>query len=157
MSRMTTSSASFSRARAAMRRACSRDVRVESDPWRVGPAECSPASRTVKTPLLEEPADRRGDEAVERLAGGGAGADVARCLRLRLDLEEEDALGAVQLREHGVERLAGAARPGGHGEARALEHLVGALQSNEVLELVGADHEQAVAEVLVPLEVDRPI
>src|SRR2546427_11184353 len=124
MSRMTTSSASFSRARAAMRRACSRDVSVESDPWRVGPAQCSPGSRTVKTPFLEEACDRGRDEAVERLAGGRPGADVARGLRLRLDLEEEDALRVAQPRQHGVQPLAGEAGPGSPGEPRALQPLV---------------------------------
>src|SRR6476469_9797722 len=97
MSRITTSSASFSRARAAMRRACSREVRVCCVLGSLCFLQCSPGSRTVKLALRDEPRHLGRNQPVERLAGGDAGPDVGGCGRIQLDIEEEDALGPVEL------------------------------------------------------------
>src|SRR5712691_9835784 len=97
MSRITTSSASFSRARAAMRRACSREVRVccvLGSPFFL---QCIPGSRTVEPALRNEPRHGSRNQPVEWLSGGDACPDVRRGGRIRLDLEEEDALRRVEL------------------------------------------------------------
>src|SRR6185437_5754731 len=103
MSRITTSSASFSRARAAMRRACSSEVRVCCVLGSLRFLQCSPGSRTVKPALSDEPRHSGRKESVERLSGGDAGADVGGSGRIRLDLEEEDSLRPVELPEHGLQ------------------------------------------------------
>src|SRR3954468_8699546 len=121
MSRITTSSASFSRARAAMRRACSREVRVCSCPWIAFFLQCSPGLRTVKPALRDEPRDGVRDQPVERLSRSDAGADVRRGGRIRLDFEEADALRPLELLEHGFQVGARETGPRGDSEPRSLE------------------------------------
>src|SRR5215472_749852 len=101
MSRITTSSASFSRARAAMRRACSREFRVCCVLGSFLFLQCIPGSRTVEPALPDEPRNGRWNQRVERLSRRDAGPDVRRSGRIRLDREEENALGAVELLEDG--------------------------------------------------------
>src|SRR5215467_761777 len=121
MSRITTSSASFSRARAAMRRACSREFRVCCVLGSLLFLECSPGSRTVESALLDEPRDSGRDQPVERLSGGDALADLRRGSRIRRQLEEENALRLVELLEHGLQLGAWEAGPRGDRESRPLE------------------------------------
>src|SRR6476646_9148055 len=114
MSRITMSSASFSRARAAMRRACSREVRVCCVLGSLLFLQCSPCSRTVEPALRDQPRNGGRDEPLQRLSGCDAGADVPGGGRIRLDLEEEDAFGPVELLEHVVQLAARKAGPSGH-------------------------------------------
>src|SRR2546423_13048238 len=87
MSRMTTSCASFSCARPAMRRACSSDVSVASNPSRT--AKCSRLLRlSIEPERLDQLRHGRRNEAVDRLAPRDAPADVARGDRQGLPLEE---------------------------------------------------------------------
>src|SRR6185437_2536867 len=154
MSRITTSSASFSRARAAMRRSRSSEVR---GCWVLGSLrflQCSPGSRTVKPALSDDPRHNGRKEYVERLSGGDAGADVSRGGRIRLDLEEEDAIRPVERLEHGFELAPREAGPRGHPNLRALEHLGGLAPGEEVPELVGSDDEHGVVEALGPEQLD---
>src|SRR5439155_9984546 len=125
MSRITTSSASFSRARAAMRRACSREVRVCSCPWIAFFLQCSPGSRTVKPALRDEPRDGVRDQPVERLTRSDAGADVRRGGRIRLDFEEQDALRPVECFEHGLQLAPPEAGPSCDCDPCSLEYFVG--------------------------------
>src|SRR2546421_671613 len=155
MSRITTSSASFSRARAAMRRACSREVRVCSCPWIAFFLQCSPGSRTVKPALRDEPRDGVRDQPVERLTRSDAGADVRRGGRIRLDLEEADALPPLDRLEDLFELAARKAGPGRDREPRAVEHLRRLAPGEKVPELVGTDHEDRVVEALGPEQIDR--
>src|SRR5947199_9212925 len=104
MSRMRTSSASVSWARAAMRRACSSESKLRL---------------SVEMVLADEGRDVRRDEAVGRLAGPNR----RRRRAVRLDFEEMDTLRALQLREHGIEALAREAGPRPDGELGQLEHL----------------------------------
>src|SRR6476661_5581549 len=120
MSRITMSSASFSRARAAMRRACSREVRVCCVLGSLCFLQCSPGLRTVKPALSDEPRHGGRNEPVERLSGGDAGPDVGGGGRIRLDLEEEDALGPVEVPEHGLQLAARETGPRGHRQAGQL-------------------------------------
>src|SRR5205807_5355505 len=154
MSRITTSSASFSRARAAMRRACSREVRVCSCPW-IACSQCIPDSRTVKPARLDELCDARRNEPVERISRGGTGPDVSRRGRIRLDLEEQDALGPGERLDDGVELGPGEAGPGGDRDPRPLEHLLRLAPVEELAELVGAHDEDRVVELLGAEELDR--
>ncbi len=160
MSRMTTSSASFSWARAAMRRACSSGVRAGSVSWRgIGRSVAANGGRqsaAVEAALLDQRRDRGRDEPVERLARGGEAADVARGGRVRLDVEEEDAL-RLRAASRAPRRAAARGKPGRVATASrvALEHRVRLLPRREVAELVGADHEQRVVEGLGAEQVDR--
>src|SRR5437870_2317881 len=105
MSRMTTSLASFSWARPAMRRACSSGV-SRSD-LRVGLNVLSLAA--VEAAAGDFGCHRRRHEPVDRLPAGDPLPDLARGDGNRLDLEEEDALGLRQPGEYALERLAGIA------------------------------------------------
>src|SRR5689334_22262079 len=145
MSRITTSSASFSRARAAIRRACWSEVRVCSCPW-IACFQCIPGSRTVKTSLRNERRNRGRHEAVERLARRDSGSHARRGRRVRLDLVEQNAFGAIELREHAVELFAWKAVPRGDRDARPFEHRVRLAPLEEAAELVRADHEDRVVE-----------
>src|SRR6266566_2907964 len=117
MSSITTSSASFSRARAAIRRACSREVRVCSCPW-IAFSQCIPDSWTVKPAGLDELCDARRNEPVERISHGRAGPDAGRRGRIRLDLEEQDALGPGERLDDGVELGPGETGPRGDRDPR---------------------------------------
>src|SRR5579862_1514882 len=115
MSRITTLRASLSCARAAIRRACSMGVKRLSvyrarviQP--VGPDDAGNLGRNIYTDVG---------------AGCEPGAQLARGDRRRLDLEEEHALGAFELREHLVEALLREARPRRDRQPGSLEHLVG--------------------------------
>src|SRR6476646_517912 len=154
MSRITTSSASFSRARAAMRRACSRGVRVCSRPW-IAFLQCSPGSRTVKPALRDEPRDGVRYEPVERLAGGDAPPNVSRSGRIRLDLEEEDTLGPLELLDHRLELAPREAGPGGDRDPRPVEDLGGFAPGEKALKLIGAQHEHGIVETLGAEQLDR--
>src|SRR5438128_802061 len=146
MSRMTTSSASFSWARAAMRRACSSEVRVPSSPF--GRAGVYPRSADVQPPRLDQARDRGRDELVDRLAGGHAGANLAGCVRERLDLEALDAVGSAD-----GDGVAGARR---HGEARQTQYLLRLLPARERSILVGPDHDDRIGEAALSEHVERP-
>src|SRR4051794_10390700 len=136
MSRMRTSSASFSWARAAMRRACSSESKLRL---------------SVEMVLADEGCDGRGDEAVRRLAR----PDRRRRCPVRLDFEEMDALGPAQAFEDGVEPLARETGPGADGELGQVEDRVRLLPRREVAELVGAEHEQRLVELLRAEQLDR--
>src|SRR5581483_5288507 len=107
MSRMTTSRASLSWARPAMRRACSSDVSrfrlLDGTNPSLAIASVEPTTRDLGR-------DRRGNEPVDRLATRDASPDLARGHVERLDLEELDAVCAIQTREHAVQPLARIAR-----------------------------------------------
>ena len=108
MSRMVTSVASFSSQRAAMRRACSSDVRSVSFLGRDGPSlqarndgvECTGGSRTSGGAIEAEAVDRRGDRGGTRSSIGRSVrdplADRRRTRRQRRDREQLDAVGAGQ-------------------------------------------------------------
>src|SRR5438132_14042927 len=104
MSRMTTSCASFSWARPAIRLACSSGVSVSSVP------SCSTKESlawvSVETQRLDQVGDGRRNEPVDRLAACHAVANLARRDRNRLDLEQLDALGLREPAKDFVERLA---------------------------------------------------
>src|SRR3954467_4776955 len=136
MSRMSTSSASFSWARAAMRRACSSESKLRL---------------SVEMVLADEGCDGRGDGAVRRLPC----PDRRRRRPIRLDFEEMDALGPAQALEHGVEALAWETGPGPDGELGQLEDLVRLPPREEVAELVGAEDEQRLVELLGAEQLDR--
>src|SRR5262245_44597807 len=108
MSRITTSSASFSCARAAMRRACSSGLSVGSVSFVRVRSQCIPSPRTVQTPLPDQAGDGVGDEAVDRLPGGHGSANVPGSGRIRGDLEVDDAV-VLAL-------LTGIAGPGRNGQ-----------------------------------------
>src|SRR6476660_6516145 len=86
MSRMRTSSASFSWARAAIRRACASESKL---------------GLSVEAPLADERRHIRWDQLVDRAAG----ADRSRRRRIRLDLEESHPLRPLQALEHAFEPL----------------------------------------------------
>src|SRR5438128_1996810 len=116
---MTTSRASFSWARPAMRRACSSDVSrfrlLASGP---GASLAGQAVRSIEPEPLDLARDRRRDEAVDRLTACHACADIARRDLDGLDLEEADAVGPGERPEHGAEQLAGVAGTRGDAEPR---------------------------------------
>jgi hypothetical protein len=155
MSRITTSSASFSRARAAMRRACSREVRVCRVLGSLFFLQCIPGSRTVKTALLDESRDGGRNQPVERLFRGDTRPGIRRGGRIRLDLEEEDALGPVELLQHCVQLAPREAGPRRDPHARQLEHPVRFAPGEECAELVGSDHEHGIVEALGAEQLDR--
>src|SRR6187455_720744 len=105
MSRMVTSVASFSSQRAAMRRACSSDVRSVSFLGRDGPSsgpgidgvECTGGLRTSGGAIEAEAVDRLGDrgghEVVDRELVRDAVADVGGRDRQRRDREQLNAVG----------------------------------------------------------------
>ena len=119
MSRMVTSVASLSWARPAMRCACSSGVSGSPAPGR-RTSRVARGSTTVavEPKLLDQTGDGRRDQAVDRLAAGDAGAQVAGRDRDRLELEERDAVGAGEPGAHLVEPVVRDARPGRDGEAR---------------------------------------
>ena len=127
---MTTFSASFSAARAAVLRACSRAVRAFSVP-RGSATSIGP----VQPVLVDVGGNRRRDEPVHRLAPREAGADDRRRDVVRRELEALDPVGVL------VEVVAGAR---GDAEARQLEDTLGLLPGREVGELIGTDQEDRV-------------
>src|SRR4051812_28899377 len=102
MSRMRTSSAGFSWARAAVRCACSSESKLRL---------------SVEMVLAGEGRDGRGDEVVARLPG----RDRRRRRRVRLDFEKMDAFCPPQAFEHRVEPLLRETRPCPDGELGELE------------------------------------
>src|SRR5438105_2071 len=122
---MTTSRASFSWARPAMRRACSSDVsrfrlRASGPPASLA----GRADRSIEPEPLDLARDSGRDEAVDRLAAGDASADLAGRDLDGLDLEEADAVGPRERAEHRLEQLAAVAGAGGNAEPGQLEHAV---------------------------------
>src|SRR5581483_10234765 len=153
MSRMTTSSASFSWTRAAMRRACSREVSWESSS--VIANQCSPVLRTVKPTFLDQTRDGRRDELPDEPGGRcDERAHLSRRGGIRLDLEEDDPLGTGELREHVVELPLQIAGPRGDGEPRPFEHFLRLRPREKAEELVGADDEDRVVEALCAEQLD---
>ena len=103
-----------------MRRACSREFRVCCVLGSLYFLQCIAGSRTVEAALLDQLRDGSRHESVERFAGGDSRSDVRRRGRIRLDLEEEDALRPVELLENGVQLAPWEARPRGNGKSGAL-------------------------------------
>src|SRR6266480_2847533 len=85
MSRMRTSSASFSWARPAMRRACSSGVRVSSSPLGIARSVA-----TVESELRNLPLDGFWDELADRLAASDPLPHLTRGHRRRGELEGDD-------------------------------------------------------------------
>src|SRR6266550_7497338 len=132
MSRMTTSCASFSWARLAMRRACSRDVSVASAPFGLRP-KCSPVlAISVEPEGLDQLGHGRRYDPVDRLASADAVTDLARRDRHRLDLEQLDAIRPRQLLQDRVQSLARKARSRCDSDPREREHAFGILPGEEV-------------------------
>src|SRR5438034_1211624 len=115
MSRITTSSASFSGARAAMRRACSSEVRAGSVSFVRDRGQCIHEPRTstapVETPLLDQPGHGLRHEAVERLPRGRGRPDVPGGGRMWLDVEEDDPVAPPQAGQEALELLPREAGP----------------------------------------------
>src|SRR5713101_7539958 len=139
MSRITTSWASLSCARLAMRRACSRDVSVASAPFRYD-------SQSLAVPIEPESRDQLGDgrrhEPVDRFSTADAVPDLLRRDRHRLDLEELDAVRARKSLQDRVQTLRRKPRSGRNTDPRECEHALGILPREEVRELIGPDEKQ---------------
>src|SRR5690348_4361349 len=121
MSRITTSRASFSWARPAMRRACSSDVsRFRLLRW-IAASLAAESAAAVEPEPPDLGRDGSRNEAVDRLAAGDAGANPPRGDVERLDLEDFDAIRAFQLPQHLVQTLPRVAGPGRYAELRQLE------------------------------------
>src|SRR5437763_3018482 len=132
---MTTSCASFSWARPAMRRAGSSDVKTC--------AKCSRASQaSIEPERLDQLRNRVRNQVVDQLAARDALANFARRDRQRLDLEELDALRTRELRQHRIEAVARVARARPDGQTRPRDHSFRVLPRQDVTELVGADPKQ---------------
>src|SRR2546425_11202579 len=129
MSRMTTSCASFSWARPAMRRACSRDVSVASDPFGLGRSVARAVP--VEPKGLDQLRDGWRHQAVDRLAAGDVIANVTGRDRHGLDLEELDPLGTGESLQYRLEPVARVAGAGGDPEAGQVEHRIGPLPPQE--------------------------
>src|SRR5262245_32386611 len=143
MSRITTSRASFSWTRPAMRRACSSDVsRFRLLRW----IEASLAVAPVEPKRRDFGRDGSWNEPVDGLAARDPVADGARGHVQRLDLEEGHAVRPLERPEHAVEALLREAGPGRHTEAGELEDAVRVLPGQEVGELVGSDQEDRLVE-----------
>src|SRR6266540_1109988 len=145
MSRITTSCASFSWARPAMRRACSSDVSVASDPFRGARSVAGSLVVEVEPERMNQLCDRRRDESVDRLSRGNPVANLARGDRQRLDLEQLDAVGPGELRQHRVEAIVGIARTRRDSKPSTGDNALRILPGQEVAELVGADQEERIA------------
>jgi hypothetical protein len=102
----------------------------------------------VETALHDQARYAGRNEPVERLTGSDASPNVCRGGRIRLDLEEKDSLGPVELLEDVLQLAARKARPGRDRQPRALEYLLGLAPGEKVPELVGADHEHRIVEPL---------
>src|SRR5438105_972632 len=147
---MTTSWASFSWARPAMRRACSSEVKTC--------AKCSHASSvSIEPERLDQLRDCGRHEVVDRFAACDSFADVAGRDRQRLELEKLDALRTGEFCEHSVEPVAGIARACRNAEARTRDHALRILPGEEVAELVGTDQEQRFVPATGGEHVDRPL
>src|ERR671937_682387 len=123
MSRITISSASFSWARPAMRRACSSGVRVGSGPCASRRSLATGCRRSVQAKLVDHARDGRWDELVDRLAPP----------RVEQPLEAR------------VEPLPRIARARRDAELHLAQHALRILPCREVAELVRADEEDRVA------------
>src|SRR3989442_6673994 len=143
MSRMTTSCASFSWARLVMRRACSRDVSVASDPFGLGRSVARAVP--VEPKGLDQLRDGWRQQPVDRLAAGDVIGNVTGRDRHRLDLEELDPLGTGESLQYRLEPFARIAGTGGDPESGELEHGIGLLPRQELGERVRADDEDRVA------------
>src|SRR6266536_3190170 len=157
MSRITTSCASFSWARPAMRRACSIDVSVSSDPLGCGRSVATSLGVAIEAERLDHLGDGRGNGSVDRLGTRNALADVARRDRQRLDLEELDTIGPRELGENRVEAVTRIPRPGGDCELGPSNHAFRVLPCEEVAELVRTDEEDRVVPAPRLQHVDRPL
>src|SRR5688572_4722410 len=92
----------------------------------------------------DEARNLRGNEVVDRPAGDDTRADLGRGGRHGRDLEELDALGALDAGEDVLEPLARVAGPGGDAQADAAQDLVRLAPGEKVGELVRADDEHGV-------------
>src|SRR4029453_3379748 len=119
MSRITTSLASFSGARAAIRRACSRDVRGSKAPYSVRIRVAA-----VKAHTLNFPRHGVRNQPAERLPPLHPPADLAGRDVRRGDLEELDAFWPFEALQDGVEHLGCVPGTRRHPEPRQLQHLV---------------------------------
>src|SRR5438445_328095 len=133
MSRITTSLASFSWARPAMRRACSSDVsRFRLLRRATAASLAAPPAPPIEPEPLDLGGHRRGDETVDRLATRHAVADPPRGDVDRLDLEERHPVGPGDLGQHPLQPVARIAGPCRDTEPRELEHAVRVLPAQEV-------------------------
>src|SRR5215831_13423963 len=143
MSRITTSRASFSWARPAMRRACSSDVsRFRLLRW----IQASLTVAPVEPKRRDLGRDSGRNEPVDRLAARDPLANVARRHVQRLDLEEGHTVWTLERGEHAVEALLRETRPGRDTEAGQVENAVRLLPGQEIGELVGSDQEDRFVE-----------
>src|SRR5918911_4704303 len=144
MSRMSTSLASFSWARSAIRRACSRDFRSVCAPrWleiRVSPVEAGD---------FDFPRDGLRNQARDRLRCDDAASDLARGDVERRDLEELDAVRLLELGEDVLERLARVSGPRRDAEPRAAQDLIRLLPRRKRGELVGPDEKDGVGKAVL--------
>src|SRR5919201_1610612 len=145
MSRITISSASFSWARPAMRRACSSGVRVGSGPCASRRSLATGCRRSVQAKLVDHARDGRWDELVDRLAALDTATDLVGRDIVRRDLEELDPIRLRQPLEDRVEPLPRIARARRDAELHLAQHALRILPCREVAELVRADEEDRVA------------
>src|SRR5919109_3027488 len=149
MSRMSTSLASFSWARSAIRRAWSRDVR-----WGKAPRSLGIRVSPVQGGNLYFPGDRVRKQLAQVLAPSDAVADVRRRGVHGRDLEELDPIRSLQLREDRLEPFPGIAGTSRHAQPGELEHAVRVLPGEEAGELVRPDEEKRIVEPLSAKGVD---
>src|SRR6266550_1270986 len=143
MSRMRTSLASFSWARSAIRRACSRGVRLGKGPRSLG-IRVSP----VEAGDLDLAGDGVWNHSRDRFAARRTFAHRRRGDIDGRDFEELDAIGALQRGEDWLEALARIAGPRRNRQAGLLEHSVGLLPREEGGELVCTDEEKRIDEIV---------
>src|SRR5438270_11421805 len=86
------------------------------------------------------------DESSERSSARSERANLPRGGGIRLDVEEDDSLGLVELLEYRIESLSRIPRPRRHRKPGALEHGIGLLPREEVAELVRAHDEERIVE-----------
>src|SRR4249919_3300352 len=146
MSRMTTSRASFSWARPAMRRACSSEVSAVRFP--------AGSPESLEVPIEPEPLEllshRRRDEILDRLALCYAPADLRRADRRRIEREQLDP------RRKRERRREGESGPTDNAETGHRQHGLRLFPRGQGGELVGSDQEHRIVEAPVAEQIDGP-
>src|SRR6266516_3469203 len=139
MSRMTTSCASFSWARPAIRRACSSDVKGANR------SLAGALAVSVQAPRLDQLGDAGRNDVLDRLSAAHPIPEVLRRDRQRFDLEELHAFGMHQPLENMFEPVMRKAGPRRHRQSGSRDDGIRVLPRQEVPELVGTDEEDRVA------------